>query len=82
MSAPPTGVLFYDATAQPLSSIGVTQPGAYYQFYTTGTTTLANVYADGSLATPLSQTPGTVGTTANSAGKLPAMYMDPSITYR
>lgn len=82
MSAPPTGVLFYDATAQPLSSIGVTQPGAYYQFYATQTLNLANVYADGFLTTPLSQTPGTGGTTANAAGKLPGVYLDPTVIYR
>ena len=82
MSATPTGLLFYEPRAKPLSANGQLQPGAYYQFYQTGTTTPANVYADGGLTTPLSQTPGTGGTTAASDGRLVAIYMDPSVTYR
>lgn len=84
MSAPPTGVLFYDARAKPLSTIGTPQPGAYYQFYLTQTLTQTNVYADGSLTTPLSQTPGVSsgGTTAASDGRLVPIYLDPAITYR
>lgn len=82
MSAPPTGILFNEARAKPLSVIGAIQPGAYYQFYTTGTLTLTNVYADGSLATPLSQTPGSGGTTAASDGRLVPIYMNPSTVYR
>lgn len=82
MSAPPTGVLFYDGRAKPLSTIGLIQPGAYYQFYLTGTLTLTNIYADGGLVTPLSQTPGTGGTTAASDGRLPTMYANPATTYR
>jgi hypothetical protein len=82
MSAPPTGILFYEPRAKPLSVIGLIQPGAYYQFYLTGTTTLANVYADGALASPLSQTPGTGGTTAASDGRLVPIYLNPATTYR
>ena len=82
MSAPPTGVLFYEARAKPLSTIGAIQPGAYYQFYLTGTLTLTNVYADGGLSTPLSQTPGTGGTTAASDGRLVPIYLNPATTYR
>jgi len=82
MSAPPTGVLFYEARAKPLSTVGLIQPGAYYQFYLTGTTTLTNVYADGSLTTPLSQTPGTGATTAASDGRLVPIYLNPATTYR
>lgn len=82
MSAPPTGVLFYEPRAKPLSVIGLQQPGAYYQFYLTGTTTLAPVYADGLLTTPLSQTPGTGGTTAAGDGRLVPIYLDPSTIYR
>lgn len=82
MSAPPNGVLFYEARAKPLSTIGLIQPGAYYQFYLTGTLTPAPVYANGSLTTPLSQTPGTGGTTAASDGRLLPIYLDPAITYR
>jgi hypothetical protein len=82
MSSPPTGALFYDARAKPLSTTGAIQPGAYYQFYTTGTTTLANVYADGALTTPLSQTPGTGGTTAAGDGRLVPIYLNPTVIYR
>lgn len=82
MSAPPTGVLFNDGRAKPLSVVGQIQPGAYYQFYLTGTLTLTPVYADGLLATPLSQTPGTGGTTAASDGRLVPMYLNPATTYR
>lgn len=82
MSAPPTGILFYEPRAKPLSTIGLIQPGAYYQFYLTGTTTPTNVYADGGLVTPLSQVPGTGGTTAASDGRLVPIYLNPSITYR
>ena len=82
MSAPPTGVLFNEGRAKPLSTTGAIQPGAYYQFYLTGTTTPANVYADGGLTTPLSQTPGTGGTTAASDGRLVPIYLNPATTYR
>lgn len=82
MSSPPTGVLFYEARAKPLSVVGLIQPGAYYQFYLTGTLSLTNVYADGNLATPLSQTPGSGATTAAADGRLVPIYMNPAITYR
>jgi hypothetical protein len=82
MSSPPTGILFYEPRAKPLSTTGTLQPGAYYQFYVTQTTTPTNVYADGGLTTPLSQTPGTGGTTAASDGRLVPIYMDPNVIYR
>ncbi len=82
MSAPPTGILFYEPRAKPLSTVGLIQPGAYYQFYSTGTLSLANVYADGGLVTPLSQTPGSGGTTAASDGRLVPIYLNPAVTYR
>lgn len=82
MSAPPTGVLFNEARAKPLSTTGLIQPGAYYQFYTTQTLVLTNVYADGGLTTPLSQTPGVGGTTAASDGRLVPIYLNPATTYR
>lgn len=82
MASPPVGVLFYEARAKPLSIIGTIQPGSYYQFYLTGTLTPANVYADGNLNTPLSQTPGTGGTTAASDGRLVPIYLNPAVTYR
>jgi hypothetical protein len=80
----PTGVLFDSPVAQPLSTVGQLQAGAYLIFYLTGTTTPANVYADGYLTTPLSQTPGAPqpSCTANSAGQFNAVYLNPSTIYR
>lgn len=82
MSITPNGILFYEARAKPLNTVGGIQPGSYYQFYQTGTLTPATVYADGGLTTPLSQTPGTGGTTAASDGRLVPIYLDPSVIYR
>src|ERR1017187_8848950 len=80
----PNGILFDDPQAKPLSTTGQPQAGAYYLFFLTGTLTPANVYADGSLATPLSQTPAAAqpSTTADSAGRMNPIYMDPSVIYR
>lgn len=80
----PTGVLFVDPQAKPLSTVGQPQAGAYLLFYLTGTTTPANVYADGLLTTPLSQVPGTTqpSCTADSAGRFNPIYMDPAVIYR
>lgn len=51
--------------------------GAAWYFYLTGTTTLAPVYADSGLTTPL-----TNPVVADSAGRMPNMYGDPTVTYR
>jgi hypothetical protein len=82
--ATPTGLLFYDPRAKPLSTYGAYQPGCYYLFYQTGTTTQANVYADGLLTTPLSQTPGAnqPSCTADSSGRFNPIYMNPAQIYR
>jgi hypothetical protein len=47
-----TGQLFYDPIARPLSSLGVSMPGAYYNFYASGTTNPAVVYQDAALSLP------------------------------
>jgi hypothetical protein len=73
----PTGVLFYDGRAKPLSATGVFQPGCQLFFYQTGTLTAANVYADGGLTTPLSQP-----IIAASDGRFVPIYLDPSVIYR
>lgn len=85
----PTGILFNEPINQPLSSNGVPQAGCYYCFFLTGTTTLANVYSNGTLSVALSQpTPGQVNppstgaTVADSTGKFPAMYLNPGLIYR
>ena len=84
MAIPPPGTLFYDPQAKPLSSVGVPMPGAYYLFFFTQTTTAANVYADGALTTPLSQTPGQAqpSCTADANGRFNPIYLNPSTTYR
>ena len=72
-----TGLLFYDGRAKPLSATGTFQSGCYLYFYTTGTTTQTNVYADGALTVPLSQP-----VTAASDGRFVPIYLDPTIIYR
>ncbi len=47
-----TGQLFYDPIPRPLSSLGVAMPGAYYNFYVSGTTNAATVYQDAGLTLP------------------------------
>jgi hypothetical protein len=47
-----TGQLFYDPVARPLSAVGVAMPGAYYNFYVSGTTNPAQVYQDSGLSLP------------------------------
>ena len=80
----PSGIIFTDPQAKPLSTTGQPQAGAYLLFFLTGTLTPAPVYADGFLATPLSQVPGAAqpSCTADSAGRFNVIYMNPVITYR
>jgi len=80
----PTGILFYDGQAKPLSTGGQFMAGCYYQFFLTGTTTATNVFADGNLTTPLNQTPGAAqpSTTADSAGRFNPIYLNPATIYR
>lgn len=80
----PTGVLFYDPQVKPISTLGLPQAGAYLLFFLTGTMTPANVYADGALTTPLSQTPGATqpSCTADSAGRFNQIYLNPATIYR
>jgi hypothetical protein len=80
----PPGILFSDPQIKLLVAAGQQRAGAYLLFYLTGTTTPANVYADGLLTMPLSQVPGAAqpSCTANSAGRFNPIYMDPAITYR
>lgn len=72
----PTGVLFYDPQAKPLDVTGNFQAGAQLFFYSTGTLNETNVYANGTLTTPLSQP-----ILADSAGRFVPIYMDPAVIY-
>lgn len=63
--------------ARATDSDGNPLPGAKLFFYRAGGTTPATVYADGSLATPLSNP-----VVADSAGFFPAIYTAPTRRYR
>lgn len=84
MTSLPTGILFNDPQARPLSNSGQFQPGAYYLFYLTGSTTPVNVYADGALTTPLSQVPAQAqpSCTADAFGRFNPIYLNPAVVYR
>jgi hypothetical protein len=65
-----------------LDTNGAPVSGGYVRFYLTGTTTLATVYADSALTTPLGSTiNGATGVQADSAGRLPAIYLNPAVAY-
>ena len=70
--------LYYDPRSLPLNSNGVPMPGATLNFYYTGTTTPAPVYADAGLT---QQYPPT-NLEADSMGRFPAIYLDSTIAYR
>ncbi len=83
-----TGQLFYDPISRPLSSLGVSMPGAYYNFYVSGTTTPATVYQDAGLTLPFpaaalngSSALYTV-IQADGTGAMPPMFLNPEIIYR
>lgn len=69
--------LFFDPRARPLTDAGDILPAAKLQFYLTDTTTPSPVYSDAELNTEL---PNPV--IADDAGRFPAIYMDPEVTYR
>lgn len=83
-----TGQLFYDPIARPLSSVGAAMPGAYYNFYVSGTTNPAQIYQDAGLTLPFpaaslngSQPLYTV-IQADGTGAMPPMFMNPETIYR
>lgn len=83
-----TGQLFYDPVARPLSSLGVSMPGAYYNFYVSGTTNPAQVYQDAGLTLPFpaaslngSNAIYTV-IQADGTGAMPPMFLNPEVIYR
>ncbi len=83
-----TGQLFYDPVARPLSATGVVMPGAYYNFYVSGTTTPAQVYQDAGLTLPFpaASLNGSAAlftvVQADGTGAMPPMFLNPSIIYR
>jgi hypothetical protein len=83
-----TGQLFYDPVARPLSSLGVAMPGAFYNFYVSGTTNPAQVFQDAALTLPYpaaslngSQPLFTV-IQADGTGAMPPIFLNPQIIYR
>lgn len=83
-----TGQLFYDPIPRPLSSVGAPMPGAYYNFYMSGTTTPATVYQDAGLtlqypAAPLNgSSPLYSVVQADGTGAFLPIYLNPVMIYR
>jgi len=83
-----TGQLFYDPVARPLSSLGVAMPGAYYNFYVSGTTTPATVYQDAALTLPYpaaalnGSSPLFSIVQADGTGAMPPIFLNPVTIYR
>src|SRR5271155_620371 len=83
-----TGQLFYDPVARPLSSLGVSMPGAYYNFYVSGTTSPAQVYQDAGLTLPYpaaslnSSSPLFSVVQADGTGAMPPIFLNPQTIYR
>ncbi|MES3054893.1 hypothetical protein O6V14_04555 [Sphingomonas faeni] len=69
--------LFYLPFRPVFNSRGLPSGGAKVYFYLTGTTTLATVYADGALTTPLANP-----VSADALGQLPDIYMPDAVIYR
>lgn len=82
-----TGQLFYDPIARPLSAAGQSMPGAYYNFYLSGTSTPATVFQDPALTLPyptasLNGNPGFSLVQADGTGAMPPIYLNPQLIYR
>jgi hypothetical protein len=83
-----TGQLFYDPVARPLSSLGVSMPGAYYNFYVSGTTNPAQVFQDAGLTLPFpaaslnGSAPLFSVVQADGTGAMPPIFLNPETIYR
>ena len=83
-----TGQLFYDPVARPLSSLGVAMPGAYYNFYVSGTSNPATVYQDAGLTLPYpamslnGSAPLFSIIQADGTGAMPPIFLNPVTIYR
>lgn len=83
-----TGQLFYDPISRPLSSLGVSMPGAYYNFYVSGTTNPAQVYQDAALSLPFpaaalnGSSPLYTVIQADGTGAMPPIFLNPEVIYR
>jgi hypothetical protein len=83
-----TGALFYDPIARPLSATGTSLPGAYYNFYVSGTTNPAVVYQDAGLTLPYpaaalnGSNPLFSVVQADGTGAMPPIFLNPEVIYR
>jgi hypothetical protein len=83
-----TGQLFYDPIPRPLSALGASLPGAYYNFYVSGTTTPATVYQDVALTLPYpsaalnGSNPLYQVIQADGTGAFSPIYLNPQTIYR
>src|SRR5271166_3530711 len=83
-----TGQLFYDPIARPLSSVGAALPGAYYNFYVSGTSNPAQVYQDAGLALPYpaaainGSSPLFSVIQADGTGAFQPIFLNPTVIYR
>lgn len=83
-----TGQLFYDPVARPLSATGVAMPGAYYNFYASGTTTPVTVYQDPACTIPYPAAALNGSTAifsvvqADGTGAFPPIFLLPTDVYR
>ena len=83
-----TGQLFYDPIARPLSPLGVSMPGGYYNFYVSGTTNPAQVYQDAGLTLPFpaaalnGSSPLFSVIQADGTGAMPPIFLNPQTIYR
>lgn len=72
-----TGVLLTMPVLVAVNGAGEPISGALLQFYLTGTTTPTPVYTSSTLGTPLANP-----VAANGNGQFPAIFLDPTVTYR
>ena len=83
-----TGMLFYDPIARPLSSLGVSMPGAQYNFFVSGTTNPATVFQDAALTLPFpaaslnGSAPLFSVVRADGTGAMPPIFLNPVTIYR
>jgi hypothetical protein len=83
-----TGQLFYDPIPRPLSSLGTTLPGGYYNFYVSGTSNPATVYQDSALTLPYpaaalnGSNPLYSVIQADGTGAFQPIYLNPETIYR
>lgn len=83
-----TGQLFYDPIARPLSAQGTSMPGAYYNFYVSGTTNPATVFQDAAQTLPFpaaalnGSSPLFSVVQADGTGAMPPIVLNPKTIYR